>query len=177
MDAAEDRVKRKKPAGEVKLDISDNFQPTEKGYEKCDLKGLFGYPKNSVDVILANGVLEQMDGVDRPDAMREIHRVLKPGGKLVLQCSMWNTPAASMSPYSKWPPLSPQSFGFYCADVRKRSNYNNPALDDIDFDLTWNELYGPDWQSKSDTSRTFAAKHYNDVVVGLVVTMTKKEVK
>jgi hypothetical protein len=79
-----------------------------------------------------------------------------------------------MSPFCKWPPLSPESFGFFSADVRKRSNYTDKRLEGINFDLTWSEMYSADWETKSDLTRSFAAKHYTNALQGLVVTMTKK---
>jgi hypothetical protein len=79
-----------------------------------------------------------------------------------------------MSPYSQWPPLSQESFGFFSAEVRKSSGYKNPAIEDIDFEVTWSELYPPEWQSRSDATRAFATRHYNNVIMGMAMSLTKK---
>jgi hypothetical protein len=164
-------MKRKKAAPEVMLDISENFQPVQAGFKRSTLNAL---KPNSCDIIKMDGVLEQRDGTERPAVMRKIQAALKPGGKAVFTASHWSTAAASMSPFSKWPPLSPESLGFFSAEVRKRSSYDNPKLRDIDFDLQWAEMYPPDWQTRSDKVREFGARHYNNVLIGLSVTLTKK---
>ena len=168
-------MKRKKVT-EVNLDVSENHQPTTEGYKKESVKNLSKY-RGTVDSIIFNGVLEQRAGVDRIPVMRAIHKALKPGGRAFATVAMWSTPGASMSPYSQWPPLSPESFGFFSEEVRKRSGYKNPEVKDIDFDVTWSELWDPQWQSKSDSARAFAARHYLNCVQGLAMSLTKKETK
>jgi SAM-dependent methyltransferase len=154
------------------LDISENFQPVEKGFKRSSL-GLL--KPNSADLIKMDGVLEQRPGKERPAVMRQIYKALKPGGRAVFTASHWSTAAASMNPFSCWPPISPESLGFFSEEVRKRSNHTKDTrLNDIDFDLQWAEMYPPDWQTRSDKVREFAARHYNNVLIGLAVTMTKK---
>jgi SAM-dependent methyltransferase len=169
-------VKRKKVV-EVSLDCSENYQPKQKGYKPEKIANLKKYRANSVDNIIFNGVLEQRTGLDRIPLMREMHRVLKPGGRAFATVALWSTAGASMSPYSQWPPLSPESFGFFSKETREASNYKNPEVADIDFDLSWSELYDPGWQSKADNVRAFASRHYVNVIMGLAMSLTKKEVK
>ena len=165
-------MKRKKVV-ETNLDISENFQPTQAGYKKETVKGLGKY-KGTVDNIIFNGVLEQRTGLDRIPVMRAIHKALKPGGRAFATVAHWATSAASMSPYSQWPPMSPESFGFFSKTVRDSSNYKNPELADIDFEVAWSELYDQTWQSKNDQARAFGVRHYNHVVQGLAMSLTKK---
>jgi hypothetical protein len=165
-------MKRKKSNKPVKLDISDNFQPTADGYERLDQDKL---PLDgSVDEILMNGVLEQTPGKLRPAIMRRIHKTLKVGGKARFSAAHWASAAASMSPFSEWPPLSPEAMGFFSKDVRERSSYKNPKLEDINFDLSWSEIYPPDWTTKADSVRQFAAKHYTNVLMGMDFVLVKK---
>jgi SAM-dependent methyltransferase len=168
---------RRRPVREVNLDLSENFQPKQKDYKVDSIKNLGKYKANSVDNIIFNGVLEQRTGLDRIPVMRAIHRALKPGGRAFATVAHWATAGASMSPYSQWPPLSPESFGFFSKETREASNYKNPEVADIDFDLSWSELYDPGWQSKADNVRAFATRHYCNVVMGLAMSLTKKEVK
>ena len=44
------------------------------------------YPDNSVQVIEMYHVIEHLPKHDLPDAFREWHRVLSPGGKIVIEC-------------------------------------------------------------------------------------------
>lgn len=169
------KIVRKKAPEAVRLDISNTFQPTAEGFVASQFEALSKLKANSVDEIQMNGVLEQIEGSGRPDVMREIYRVLKAGGKAVATVAHWATASASMSPFSKWPPLSPESFGFFSKEVRERSQYAHPELNDIDFEIQWAEMYPPDWQTKADTVRSFAARHYTNVLQGMVVTLTKKE--
>lgn len=166
-------MKRKKESKQILLDISDNFQALTPGFKRETVGGLDKY-KGTVDHIVFNGVLEQRTGIGRIPVMRAMYKALKPGGKATATVAHWATAAASMSPFSHWPPLSPESFGFFSSEVRKRSNYVNKELNDIDFDLQWAELYPAEWQAKADNVRTFAARHYTNCLSGLAVTLTKK---
>lgn len=165
--------KRKKVVA-VLLDISQNHQEVTEGYKQETFKGLSKYADESVDDVVMNGVLEQTPGKQRPAVMREIQRVLKPGAKAQASVALWNTTAAIMSPFSEWPPMGPESFGFFSAKVRKESKYENPLLSDIDFEIGWAEVYNPDWEGRSEVAKNFAVRHYTNVLQGLKVVMTKK---
>ena len=70
--------------------------------------------------------------------------------------------------------MSPESFGFFSKTVRDSSSYKNPEIADIDFEVTWTELYHPEWQTKADAVRAFGARHYTNCVQGLAMSLTKK---
>lgn len=168
-------MKRKKAPKEVLIDISENFQPTTTGFKSSSFAALKAMKPRSVDALQMNGVLEQVEGEERIKIMRAVYRVLKPGGRAMATVAHWTSTGASMSPYSKWPPFSAEFFGFFSADVRKRSGYKNPGVEDIDFDVTWQEIIAPEWQAgKSDAARAFAIRHYNNVVLGMHMTLVKK---
>ncbi len=166
-------MRRKKPAQDLNLDISNNQQPTNPGYKKEKASNLYKY--KNVDAVMMNGVLEQLDGIERIHFMKNLYDCLKPGGKAFCTVSHWSNPEAVMSPYSKWPPLCPESFGFFDAEVRKRSNYYDDKLDAINFDVGWVEMYAPEWGDRADKVKEFAVRHYNNVLKGFAVTLTKRE--
>lgn len=167
-------MKRKKAKPEVKLDISDNLQPAEKGFRRARVKDLEKIAPNSVDEILMNGCLEQRSGDSRINLMRFVYKALKPGGKAHLTCAYGFTNEAVMNPFSQWPPLVRESFGYFSKDVRKASNYSNPALDDINFEVAISDYWAKDWDSRPDPVKFFAASCYNNVIKALSVILTKK---
>ena len=72
------RIASRKPARYVKGDIS----PMRQDIEKLDVTAI-GYPDHTFDCIICNHVLEHVP--DDAQALRELHRVLKPGGFAILQ--------------------------------------------------------------------------------------------
>jgi len=77
------RIAARKPARYVKGDIT----PARADIEKLDITAI-NYPDNTFDCIICNHVLEHVP--DDTRALRELRRVLKPGGFAILQ-----TPYAS----------------------------------------------------------------------------------
>lgn len=53
-------------------------------------EGLPFFPNNSIDTFYANHVLEHLDHFE--EVMREVHRTLKPGGKLILRAPHFSNP-------------------------------------------------------------------------------------
>jgi SAM-dependent methyltransferase len=63
--------------------INTDFAPIPGVDVCCDVsRGAIPFPDNTFDEVLALNVLEHVELID---TMREIHRVLKPGGKLVAE--------------------------------------------------------------------------------------------
>jgi SAM-dependent methyltransferase len=71
-------IERAGPARHVRGDLF----PSAPGVEKIDMLAI-GYPDESFDFVMANHVLEHVD--DDARALAELWRVLKPGGRAVLQ--------------------------------------------------------------------------------------------
>lgn len=166
-------MKRKKEKPPLKLDISNNFQAPPKDYKRLDLKELKHYNAEA-DEVLMNGVLEQTPGKDRPTVMRLVSKALKPGGVARCQFADWTSAASVMSPFSEWPPLCKESFGFFSKSVRDASKYTNPVLNGIDFDLTFAPIISEKYKTRPEQFLNFATEHYLEFTKGYLVTMTKK---
>ena len=164
-------MKRKKERELVRLDLSQNLQPVTDGFKRGSLKDI---EAGGVDEILFNGCLEQRDGLERITFMRALYKALKPGGKAMANIAHWSSAPAVMSPFSKWPPICAETFGFFNAQTRKDSEYEHPALKGIDFDIQIAPMFFPEWNAKSKDATQFAMKHYTNVVQGLSVTLTKR---
>lgn len=142
---------------------------------------LFGYLDNSywqeqpesIDHITVNHVLEYLSGPQRINFINEIYRVLKPGGKVLIYVPYYSSVNAHADPYLVWPPISEMSMQYLCsAEFRERNNLYYPEMI-ADFHLNWGVSYDPSWQIRSDLTRTFGIKHYNNISTGLVYTLTK----
>src|SRR5690348_8603271 len=71
-------VERRAPRSYIKGDLS----PQTEGVLRVDLQCI-PFPSASFDLLICNHVLEHVD--DAAAAMREMHRVLKPGGRAICQ--------------------------------------------------------------------------------------------
>lgn len=71
--------------GYINIDVVES-RAGEKPDVICDLHDLSKFPSNSVDEILAVHVVEHFWQWEVTDILKEWIRVLKPGGKLILEC-------------------------------------------------------------------------------------------
>jgi len=68
--------------------INCDMYPVDECVEHVDLTVFpFGFPDDYADVILFSNILEH---VPRPyETVKELHRVLKPGGRLIIEIPVW----------------------------------------------------------------------------------------
>ncbi|MFC1497436.1 class I SAM-dependent methyltransferase [Verrucomicrobiota bacterium] len=92
-----------------KIDAAHNFKLQVRGVEN-----LHGFPKNEFDLVTARMVFHHIDDLDK--AMAEVHRVLKPGGKLII---------------CEGNPPDRHSVSFYEEMFRYKEDRNTFLLDDL----------------------------------------------
>lgn len=68
------------------IDFERDFQRGDISYQQADFTDT-GFSSDSLDVVVSLSVLEH--GVPIRDALREFHRVLKPGGSLLVSVDYW----------------------------------------------------------------------------------------
>jgi predicted SAM-dependent methyltransferase len=90
------------------------------------------WPKNSFDEILAMDILEHLDNF--VSAMEELHRILKPGGVVMIRVPYWNHSCAYIDPTHKRG-FHEKTFHFFDIDsnyYKDRYYYSNVAFKIID---------------------------------------------
>jgi len=91
---------------------------TEVRYITCDCRRIGGEKTSWYDAVLCTSVLEHVPQRER--ALQEFHRILKPGGKLILTTDLnWN-PSSS--------PLNPKEFYAFLAECDKCFNRIEPEI-------------------------------------------------
>lgn len=130
---------------------------------------------NTVDEAHASHFLEHLTGPERIGFMEELWRVLKPGAKAQIIIPYWGSVRSVQDPTHQWPPIVAQSFLYFNADWRKANGIHYITNGKpIDFDFSWAESYTPEWGSRAQDARVFAAAHYTNVIQDLIVTVVKR---
>ena len=79
---------RKILPGFINVDFPNNYSGKKPDLE-CDIRVL-PYQDNTIDEVMAIHVIEHFHLWEVPDVLKEWHRVLKPGGKIILECPCMN---------------------------------------------------------------------------------------
>lgn len=85
------------------------YRSIDRNVQRTDVTQL-GFPRESFDLVIANHILEHVP--DDRTAMREIHAVLRPGGRAILQVPFSTAiPASIEEPATEDPGVRSASFG------------------------------------------------------------------
>jgi hypothetical protein len=104
--------------------------------------------------------------------MDEVFRVLEPAGKATFIVRYWNTAAAMQDYRYEWPPLTEQSFLYFNKGWRNANGLKLGLA--CDFDFTYGYSVDTDTANRSDETRAFNIRNYNNVVNALQVSLVKK---
>jgi hypothetical protein len=126
-----------------------------------------------VDSIHCSHFFEHLDGAERIAFMHECYRILKDGKQMVIIVPHWSSMRSIQDPTHKWPPVAESSFLYFnkkWMDDNKLQHYGITC----DFDFGYGYSVDPDVQVRNQEFQAFAVKHYNNAVMDLFVTLTKK---
>jgi SAM-dependent methyltransferase len=149
---------RKIPGVDLVFDLRDDHWPWE---------------DDSVTEINAAYLLSYLNSADRIHFMNECGRVLKQGGKLGIKDPHWSCMRAIQDPMFQWPPICETTFLTYNAEWRKNNQVEHYPIT-CDFDYGYGHVVDVDTSQRNDEYKQYAVKHYNNVVLDLVVTLTKR---
>lgn len=137
-------------------------------------RGIIAAINDSVDELECIDVLQFLTGLERIRIFNEMHRALRYGGTVTISVPYFSHPQAFANPLTVWPPFSEHSFLFLNKEWRDASESH--AVDGLNCDFEMIYAYDVDsvWTTRSDLAKTFAAQHYNGVIVRLSVTLTKR---
>lgn len=131
----------------------------------------FPYKPESVEELTALHKLEYIPGKLRIAFMEEIYRILAPEGKATFLVAYWSSPRSIQDSAYEWPPWSENSFLYF--NARWREINGLPKIN-CDFDFTYGYQVDPETASRNPETQAFQIKHYNQSVMDLTVTMTKR---
>ena len=138
----------------------------------ADLNGPWPWPDGSVDEIFSSHTLEHVDSFQH--FLNECWRVLKPGAKAHLVVPHGRSDRALQDPTHKRI-ITEASFLYVMKTWRERNGIDYAGFT-CDFDpIDYGYVFAPQWETRSDEARAFAATHYWNVVLDLHVYMTAKK--
>ncbi len=163
------RKKNRKQLKEIRLLEKLDLNPSH----RLTWRDEFGKHKdNSVKEAAVLGLLEFIPGKERPEFMDELYRVLVNDGKATVFTAYWNTSVGIQDFLYEFPPLCEQSFLFFNKAWREAQNVSRNMV--CDFDFTYGYAPTPETQAKSDETRSFAIRCYNNAVQNLQLVLTKR---
>jgi hypothetical protein len=130
------------------------------------------YKDGSVKEITCENVFEYVPGKMRGKFMDEVYRVLANDGKATFVVPYWNSARGIQDYRYEFPCITEQSFMYFNKGWRE-SNKLELNLK-CDFDFTYGYTAEPETAARSDDSRSFYIKHYNNTILALHLILTKR---
>lgn len=124
----------------------------------------------SVEDIICSHYVEHTS--DLIKFMDEVYRILKPGGRIKIIAPYYNSMRCWQDPTHKRA-ISEASFLYFNKQWRETNKLDHYGIV-CDFDFTYGYDLNPEWVNRSEEARSFAIKHYVNVVSDIHVTLTKK---
>jgi ubiquinone/menaquinone biosynthesis C-methylase UbiE len=128
------------------------------------------FPDNSVDEAVCSHYVEHTKDIIK--FMDEVHRILVPGGKIMIRAPYYNSMRAWQDP-THTRAISEATFLYFNKSWRKANRLNHYPIKS-DFDFSFGYDFTPDWAMRSEEARAFAVRHYTNVVSDIIVMLTKK---
>jgi predicted SAM-dependent methyltransferase len=158
---------QRKPEGFLGIDISEM-----EGVDIVHDLNVYPWPfeDDSVDEFECSHFIEHV--ADLMAFMDEVHRTLKPGGKMSVVAPYYSSIRAWQDP-THVRAISEASFLYYNKEWRTTNGLDHYPIKS-DFDFVYGYALDPAWQNRSEEARSFAIKHYINVVTDIYVTLTKR---
>ena len=104
--------------------------------------------------------------------MDEVYRVLKKGATAMFVAPYYSSMRSMQDP-THIRPISEATFLYYNKKWREDNKLDHYPIH-CDFDFTYGYVLAPEWVNRSQESRDFAIKHYNNVITDIQVVVTKR---
>ena len=167
-----------------KLDIAcgKNKQPGFTGIDKYEFPGVdiiqdlekYPYPfkDDSVDEVFCSHYIEHVS--DMVQFINEVHRILKPGAPATIVAPYYASMRAWQDPTHRRA-ISEATFLYFNKAWRETNTVDFKYLGiTADFDFTYGYVMTPDWANRSEEARSFAIRHYMNVVNDIQVVLRKR---
>ena len=163
----------RKQDGHIGIDLSKN---TKADYVFDLLQYPWPIDDGVVDSIYCSHFFEHIPGLQRPAFMDECHRLLKIGSQLTIIVPHWSSMRAVQDFTHAHPIVCETSFLYFNKKWREDNELTYGAYDmKCDFDFGYGFQMDPDVAVRNNEFQLFAIKHYNNAVLDLVVTLTKRQ--
>jgi SAM-dependent methyltransferase len=126
----------------------------------------------TVAALRLDGVFHRLTAAQRIHFMEEAWRVLRPGGTLDVTAPHARGDAAHV-PGAAWPPLVESSFLYFDAEARADMRVGHYAIR-CDFAVEIGLRLEPQWTSRPEAEKLYAARHYHGAVAGMTAFLTKR---
>jgi ubiquinone/menaquinone biosynthesis C-methylase UbiE len=136
----------------------------------------FPYPfkDNSVDIVFGSHFLEHLDGFERIKFFNEMYRIMKMGAKMRMIHPYYKSSRAVQDPTHKFPPICEESYLYWDRNWREANKLGH-YLGNCDFEFQmFYTFMDNSWMQKNEETRTFAIRHYFNVVADLMVDLKKR---
>lgn len=166
----------------LKLDLACG-QRKQEGFTGIDFKKLDGvdvvhdlesYPwpfeDESVDEVYCSHFIEHVN--DLIPFMNELHRVMKPGAEAKFIAPYYTSMRAWQDPTHKRA-ISEASFLYFNQKWLKDNGLDHYPIT-ADFDCVFGYMIDGNWATRSEEAKTFAVRHYWNVVSDIHATLTKR---
>lgn len=127
----------------------------------------------AVDSIHCSHFFEHLTGEQRIAFMEECYRILKDGKQMVIIVPHWSSMRSIQDPTHQWPPLAESSFLYFNKQWMTDNKLTHYGIN-TDFDFGYGYSVDGDVQVRNADFQQFAIKHYNNAILDLFVTLTKK---
>lgn len=141
------------------------------------------FEDNSVDEIYSSHFMEHFDGDTFIKIMNECYRILKSKqenesgettvGRMTHTGPYWSSVRAIQDPTHKTA-LSAERFLYFNKEWREANGLSHYTTDSCDFDFVYAYHWHPDFVSRTDEAKAFAAAHYVNAITDITVTCTKR---
>jgi len=160
----------------IKLDLSYGPLPDNHPYTRMDFDPFdFPWPlkDKSVEEAFSAYLLHRVPAQSRGQWMDELYRVLVDEGKAIVITPYWTSFRSVQDYCVEWPPVVEQSYLYFNKGFRDANKIDYPIK--ADFDFQYGYTLDADTQSRTDEERAFRVKFYNNSVLDLQVTLTKRK--
>ena len=104
--------------------------------------------------------------------MNELHRIMVKDGKCTIIAPYYTSMRCWQDP-THVNAISEASFLYYNQEWLKTNKLDHYPIT-ADFDFSYGYNLSQEWANRSEEAKIFAIKHYNNVVMDIVVTLTKR---
>lgn len=162
-----------KAEGHIGIDL---FKTDAADYTFDLLKYPWPVDDEIVDGIHCAHFFEHIPGRLRPKFIDECYRILKPKAQMTIIVPHWSS-MRSVQDYShEWPPVAETSFLYFNKKWREDNKLTHGVYNlKCDFDFGYGFALDGDVSVRNHDFQHFAIKHYNNAVLDLIVTMTKRQ--
>jgi SAM-dependent methyltransferase len=139
-----------------------------------DLRRPWPWGDCSVDEAICSHFLEHLEAQERIHFMNELHRVLKPGAKVLIKVPHWSSSNAYCDLDHKWPPVVEGWFNYLNKAWRDQlAPHSEGYLCDFEWWATYSKIH-EEFAAKDDETKKFAQRFYRDIAKVMDITLTKR---